>query len=73
MRALLAQAAFVEDENAMRVLNGAEPVRDDDGGATLQQPVERLADHQLGLRVHAGRGFVENQQSLDRARVRAQS
>ena len=30
VRTLLAQAALVEDENAMRVLDRAQPVRDDD-------------------------------------------
>ena len=62
MRALFAQAPFVEDEDAVGVLNGAEPVRDHQRCASLKQPVERLADLQLGLRVHTGCRFVENQE-----------
>ena len=62
MRTLLAQASFVEHENAMRVLNRAQPVRDDDRGAAFEQAVERLADQQFGLGVHTGSGFVENQE-----------
>ena len=52
---------FVKHENAMRVLDRAQPVRDHHGRAAVEQPVERLADHQLRLRVHARGGFVEDQ------------
>ena len=44
VRALFTQSAFVENENAVGVLNGAEPVRDDQSGAALEQTVERLAN-----------------------------
>ena len=62
MRALFAQAPFVEDENAIRVLDGAEAVRDHDGGAAFEQTVERFADHHFRLGVDARSGFVENQE-----------
>ncbi len=62
VRALLAQFAFVENENAVGVLDGAEPVRDDQGGAAFEQAVERLADQDFGLGVHARCRFVENQE-----------
>ena len=44
VRALLAKAAFVEDENAVGVLNGAETMRDDEGGASAEQAVEGIAN-----------------------------
>ena len=63
MRALFAQAAFVEDENAIGVLNGAQAVRDDDRSAAGEQAIERFANHDFGSRVHAGGGFVEDQEA----------
>ena len=62
MRTLLAQFALVENENAVGVLNGAQPVRDDERGAALEQTVERFANQNLGLGVHARRRFVKNQE-----------
>jgi hypothetical protein len=44
VRALFAQTSLVEHKNAMRVLNGAQPMRDDDSGASLKQPIESFAD-----------------------------
>src|SRR5260221_2161128 len=61
MRALLAETAFVEDEDAVGVLNGAEAMRDDEGGAAAEQAVEGIANQQLGFRVHAGSGLVEGE------------
>src|SRR5712692_2145902 len=63
MRTLLAQAPFVEDEDAIGVLNGAEAVRNDERGASREQAVQRFADLQLGFGIHAGGGFVENQEA----------
>src|SRR5712664_421203 len=60
MRALFAEAAFVEDEDTIGVLDGAEAMRDDQRGAAAEQAVEGIADLQLGLGVHAGGGFVED-------------
>src|SRR5580693_4364114 len=62
MRALFAQTALVEDENAISVLNGAEAVRDYHGGAAFQQPIERFANHQFGLGVNARGGLIEYQE-----------
>src|SRR5258707_8372902 len=53
VRALFAEAALVENENAVGMLNGAEAMRDDQRGATAEQAVESIADLQLGLCVHA--------------------
>ena len=71
MRALFAQAPFVEDEDAVGVLNGAQAVGDHHGRAAGQQPVERFADQQLGLGIDAGGGFVEDQNFGSCARARA--
>src|SRR5690242_18782225 len=63
MRALLAQASLMEYENSVGMLDGAEAMGNDDGRASRQQPVQSFADHQLGAGVHAGSGFVENQET----------
>src|ERR1700676_787473 len=63
MRALFAKAALVEDKDAVGVLNGAETMRDDESGAAAKQAIEGVADQQLSLCVHAGRGFVENKEA----------
>jgi len=44
VRALFAEASFVEDEDAVGVLNGAEAMRDDERGAAAEQAIERVAD-----------------------------
>src|ERR1700674_3061891 len=43
------------------MLDGAQTVRDDNGGAAGEQPIQSFADHHLGLCVYARGGFVENQ------------
>ena len=63
VRALFAQAAFVEHQDAVGVLNGAEAVRDDQRGAAGEQAVQRFANQQFRFCVHAGRGFVQNQEA----------
>ena len=63
VRTLLAQSAFVEYENAIGVLDGAEAVRDDQRGAAFEQAIERLANQHFRFCVHAGRGFVEDQEA----------
>src|SRR5580693_2739589 len=62
VRTLFAQAAFVEDQNAVGVLDRAQAMRNHHGGAAGKQTVERFADHQLRFRVDAGSGFVEDQE-----------
>ena len=63
MGALFAQAAFVEDEDAVGVLDGAQAMGDDQGGAAAEQAVEGFADLEFGFGVHAGGGFVEDQEA----------
>ena len=41
--------------------DGAQAVGDDDGGAPLQQGVQRLLDQGLGEAVHVGGGFVQDE------------
>jgi len=53
----------VEYEDAVGVLNGAETMRDDQSSAATEQAVESFADLQLGFGVHAGGGFVEDQEA----------
>ena len=62
MGALLAQASFVEDENAVGILDGAQAVRDDNRGASGEQPVQGFANHHFGFCIDAGGGFVEDQE-----------
>src|ERR1017187_6569875 len=63
MRTFFAQLPFVEHENRSCVLNGAQAMRDYDGGTSVKQTIERLADHFFGLRIHAGSGFVEDEEA----------
>ena len=63
MRALLAQAAFVKDQNAISVLDGAQAMRDHQRGSSGKQLVQRFADQLLGLRIDARRCFVQNQET----------
>src|SRR5437899_5243830 len=63
MRALLAQAAFMEYEDAIRVLNRAKAVGDYQCGAAGEQTIQSFANEQLGLGVHARSGFVQNQEA----------
>src|SRR6267142_2212856 len=63
VRALLAEAALVEDENTVGMLNGAEPMRDDQRGAAAEQAIEGIADLQLGLCVHARSSFVKDEEA----------
>ncbi len=58
VRALFAEAAFVEDEDAVGVLNSAEAMGDDQRGAAAEQAVQGIADLQLGFGIHAGGGFI---------------
>ena len=63
MRALFAKAAFVKDENARSVLNGAQAMGDDERSASGEQAVERFANLQFGFGVYARSGFIQNQEA----------
>ncbi len=63
VRTLFAEAALVEDKNAVGMLNGAETMRDDQRGAAAEQAIEGIADLQLGLGVDAGSSFVKDEKT----------
>ena len=52
-------APFIEDEDAVGVLNGAEAVRDGEDGAAFCEGVEGGLDLVLAFGVEGGGGFVE--------------
>src|SRR5262245_55619154 len=73
VRALLAELALVEHENAVGVEDRAQAVRDHERGAALQEPAERGLDLALGLDVHTRGGLVQDQDArivMKRARER---
>lgn len=57
--ALLDNLAFIEDIDAIRVLDGGKPVGDDKGGAVFHETVEGILDLAFGLGIDGGGGFVE--------------
>ncbi len=59
--AALEDAAFLQDEDEVGVADGGEAVRDDEGGAAGEEALERLLDEELGVRVDAGGGFIEDE------------
>ena len=61
MAARLHHPPVVEDEDAVRPDDARQPVREDEGGATCHQPIERLLDDRLVLRVHRAQRFVQHQ------------
>src|SRR5579863_7821098 len=61
--ALFAEAAFVEDEDAVGVLNRAQTVCDDERGAAVKQAVECFANLEFSFCVDAGCCFVEDQET----------
>src|ERR1700758_5130658 len=63
MSALFTQAALMEHQNAIRILNGAETMRNHQRGAASQQLVQGFANQQFGLGGHARGGLVENQET----------
>ena len=73
MRPALDDPAVVEHDDLVGVADRREPVRDRDRRAALGEPVERLLDGALGLRVEGARRLVEHEHgrvAQDRARDR---
>src|SRR6185437_2094052 len=58
---LLAQHALVHDEDQVGALDGREAMGDTDAGAAGEHAGEGFANFELGVGVHAGGGFVEDQ------------
>ena len=61
MRAHLAHLALVHHDDLVGALDGRKPVGDDQRGASLDQPGQRLAHPELGIGVHAGGRLIEDQ------------
>ena len=61
MRAMCEHTALLHHVDAVRVLDGAQPVGDDQARAVHAEPVNGLLDELLALRVHRTRGFIEQQ------------
>src|SRR6185437_6516787 len=60
--AVLDGAAGLQDDDAVEVAHGGEPVGDGDHGAAAHQAGERLADDFLGFTVERRGGFVEQEE-----------
>ncbi len=54
-------APALQHQDLVGMADGGKPVGDDEAGAVLHEPVERLLDEAFGGVVHAGRGLVENE------------
>jgi hypothetical protein len=61
MRAAFGDLALVEDHYAVRVLDGGEPVGDDQRRTALHQVLQSLLHQAFGSTVQSGGGFVEDQ------------
>ena len=61
MGAVLAELAFVHDEDGVGGLDGAEAVRDEDAGAAGDHAGEGEADAVLGVGIDGAGGFVEDE------------
>lgn len=61
MAALLRNPPVLDDEDAVRILNRAEPVGDDEAGAALHQRFHGLLDMHFRARVDAAGGFIQDQ------------
>jgi len=53
-------SAVLHDEDAVRMHDSREPVRNDERGAALRHPVERVLDFLLGVAVKRARRLVED-------------
>ena len=54
-------AALVHDDDAVRLLNGGDPLRHNDLGGLRQVVCQRLPDHGVSLGIHGAGGIVQNQ------------
>jgi 1,2-diacylglycerol 3-alpha-glucosyltransferase len=61
VRALLNDLAITNDDDPVRIADGGQAVGDDKTGASLHQAQQRLLDPGFGARVHAGGGFIEDE------------
>src|SRR5439155_26207128 len=59
--AALDDLSVLDDEDLVRAADGRQAVRDDDRGAAVEQPVERLFDQHFGRPVDVRRRLVEDE------------
>src|SRR3954467_14156501 len=57
------QLRFVHDDNTMGVLDGGEPVRNNQGGSVRHQTRKRFSYPEFGFGIYAGGCFVQDQYS----------
>ena len=53
---------MLQHHDALRLLHGGQPVRDDERGAPLHRGVQPLLHEDFGLRIQRAGGFIEQQQ-----------
>src|SRR5436305_866538 len=71
VRPTLADLAVVEDEDRVGGADGGEAVRDDDGGAALEEHLGRLLDEMFRLSVdRRGRLVEDEDRRIERQRAR---
>ena len=73
MRAHGDLVAVIHDDDPIGLQHRGQPMRDDDGGASLHEPLERLLHEQLRLRIERARGLIQQEDRRileDRARQR---
>ena len=61
MPALRGDVPVVEHHHHVGQFQGAQALRDDEGGAARQQPAQGIVNQLLGVRIDAGGGVVEDQ------------
>jgi len=67
-RAVLNDLALVHDQHQIGTTNGAQAMRDNEGGAAFQQREQRGLRALLGQGIHSAGGFIENQERRDSPR-----
>ena len=61
MTAFFPNFAFMNDENAVRMFDRRQPVRDDQCRAVFEQLIQRFLNQRFGVRVDRTGGFVEDE------------
>ena len=61
VRALLDDLAIVDDDDLVRIADRGQAMGNDETGAAFHQAQQRFLDARFGARVHAGGGFVEDE------------
>ena len=61
VRAVLDEAAVIQDDDAVRILDGRQAVGDDEGRTPDHEPVQGVLHDALAFRIEGRRGFVQDQ------------